>query len=55
MTDSKQTYPVPPGQTALVRGLIASLPPVGAEWPAEDREKWVATAMAAFDFLYRED
>jgi len=42
----------PSGQHPFIRGLLQTLPDVGAAWPSADREKWTAAAMAVFDLMY---
>jgi len=37
---------------SLLFGLLAALPPEGADWPAPDRVKWFKVAVALFDYLY---
>ncbi len=47
--------PSPPPNTVehpFVRGLLDTLPPVGAVWSVADREKWTRAALAAFDLIY---
>jgi hypothetical protein len=38
----------------LLRGLFQLLPPPGANWPPEKRQKWLSTAEGIFDLIYQD-
>ena len=43
-----------PLQEPLVTGLLKRLPPIGSEWPAKERVKWIRTLIANFTTIYSE-
>lgn len=45
--------PVPGGDHLLIKGLIGALPPVGSEWPDQDREDWAKAALHNFNLMYK--
>lgn len=64
-TSHNEPEPEPPNQNGagddplstlhpFVRGLIESLPPPRAPWPASEREKWLKTAESVFGLMYED-
>jgi Family of unknown function (DUF5343) len=51
-TEPPQSLPPQSGQHPFIRGLVQSLPEVGAEWPLAKREAWAKAALATFDVIY---
>jgi hypothetical protein len=39
----------------ILAALFRELPPVGSEWPVEDRVRWMRAATAAVDLIYKDD
>jgi hypothetical protein len=54
-TPAREFRPSPPPATGLhpfIRGLIETLPVVGAPWPDEKRQEWVTAALGVFNLIY---
>jgi hypothetical protein len=41
------------GRHPFIAGLLRELPPEGADWPTQDRVKWLKAAAMLFDFIYK--
>jgi Family of unknown function (DUF5343) len=41
------------GDHLLIKGLVASLPPVGSEWSDAEREEWASAALNNFNLMYK--
>lgn len=39
----------------LIMGLLAKLPPAGAEWPEKKRDRWLEAVKVNFSFVFRDD
>jgi len=39
----------------ILAALFRELPPVGSEWPAEERVRWLRALAAAADWVYKND
>jgi hypothetical protein len=49
-------FPAPDGELhPFIRGLLQTLPPQGAAWPAQRREQWLKTAANIFNLIYGDD
>ncbi len=44
----------PTAKHPLIAALYQTIPDDGAPWPAEDRERWLATAKSVFDLIHGE-
>ena len=40
---------------ALVRELLAVMPPAGTPWPRAERERWTVALAAVLDVVYADD
>ena len=55
-TDKGRDHPPAPMSATehpFIQGLLISLPPLGEEWGATDRIKWLRAATTAFELMYK--